>query len=442
MKKILIYLGFVGALVALVGSLSLSPKSVMSFIFAEEKIEKDVTTSPKETVSKTEIELVPVYEKIFDEPIVGVIFDTATVTLEKAKKMGWKEEGFTVEEKAKEKVNVAYTKVVFSTSTEAKIYNHEGNLVSNISADKERIIASPRGEHILLARRPSDDNLKGGGVLFQSSGEEVWRKKKGGFFKAVSDDGYVIALLDPGWEENPPGDLVYYNPQGRELNRIRNPLIEMPTGSVSTRFTQDGGYVAIVYSDNYKRSAIILTRETGEVIWKRQYDYSALPFLVDPAVGILGKFYRANEYNVTSEEYIYCIGWDGKLKWMTAGDWRGVSGVKLSEDRMKIFTTSWTKRLWCLDVNTGKVLWDRKEDLSPDRLEVVRNYVYISIFPDKARGSYATTVLIFEAKEGHLIKRIDYPYKIVLLRSFEDKIFLAKPDEWKVRGLVLQEARK
>ena len=41
------------------------------------------------------------YEKTFEDTIVDVIFDT--VTLEEAKAMGWKEEAFSEEEKAKGK---------------------------------------------------------------------------------------------------------------------------------------------------------------------------------------------------------------------------------------------------------------------------------------------------------------------------------------------------
>ena len=39
---------------------------------------------------EAKIELITVYEKTFDEPIVDVIFDTATITVEEAKALGWK----------------------------------------------------------------------------------------------------------------------------------------------------------------------------------------------------------------------------------------------------------------------------------------------------------------------------------------------------------------
>ena len=48
---------------------------------------------------KSVIKLVPVYEKTFQDTIVDVIFDTATVSISEAKAMGWKEEAFNEEER-------------------------------------------------------------------------------------------------------------------------------------------------------------------------------------------------------------------------------------------------------------------------------------------------------------------------------------------------------
>lgn len=54
MKKFTIFLVLAGALFVLARSLSLSPRSLLGFIFAEEKAQKDLTVSLKETAVKSE----------------------------------------------------------------------------------------------------------------------------------------------------------------------------------------------------------------------------------------------------------------------------------------------------------------------------------------------------------------------------------------------------
>jgi hypothetical protein len=71
-----------------------------------------VSLTRAEEKEETKIELIPVYEKTFDDTIVDVIFDTATVSIEEAKKMGWKEEAFSKEERQKLQCSILYPKVI------------------------------------------------------------------------------------------------------------------------------------------------------------------------------------------------------------------------------------------------------------------------------------------------------------------------------------------
>ena len=62
---------------------------------------------------KSVIKLIPVHEKTFQDTIVDVIFDTATVSISEAKAMGWKEEAFNEEERAKGELTISYPCVLF-----------------------------------------------------------------------------------------------------------------------------------------------------------------------------------------------------------------------------------------------------------------------------------------------------------------------------------------
>ena len=106
--------------------------SLLAIVIALMAMNSGLYAQEKDTAqTESKVELKVVYEKTFDEPIVNVIFDTATVNIEEAKKRGWKEEGFTNEEKIKGKVLISYPKVVFGVQEarlEARFYDKNAKL--------------------------------------------------------------------------------------------------------------------------------------------------------------------------------------------------------------------------------------------------------------------------------------------------------------------------
>jgi outer membrane protein assembly factor BamB len=462
MKKILIYLGLIVVLLALVGILNLGSWSFLGFIFAEEKVEEDITTSPKETVEKPEIELVPVYEKTFDEPFVDVIFDTATVKLEEAKKMGWKEEleeakkmgwkeeGFTVEERKKERGKVVYPRVMFNgklTSVniylrQAKFYDPEGNLIRKISGESqfiEKLISSPKGEYILSAPEPDESKPElQGGVVFRKDGKEIWRRVDGGYFVTVSDEGYVVAVSDWGWEGIPPGDFIFYDASGNEKGRVKNPFKERGGAYSWSRFSKSGKNNILGFTSG-SEAVIILTTREGEVLWNTKIDGDLLFYQGFQGVGVMG---------MVRHRRLFFIDWHGNLKWIQEGEWGGISDIKISEDREKAMVSTWQGALWCLDLNLGEVYWKYKVELPTGtktrtrirNIEIVEDNAYIHAY--RRKEWHPSTIFVFNIKEGWMIKKIDYKSKHVLLRSFGNKIFIVEPDGGKVSGFVTQEKQK
>ncbi len=75
--------------------------------------EKDTTQGAPLSKQTGEVDLQVIYEKMFDDTIADVFFDTTTVSIEEAQKMGWKEEAFKGM-KVSDKTRIIYPKVVIT----------------------------------------------------------------------------------------------------------------------------------------------------------------------------------------------------------------------------------------------------------------------------------------------------------------------------------------
>ena len=145
---------------------------------------------------ESKLTLIPVYEKTFEDTIVDMIFDTATVSLDKAKAMGWKEEAFSEEEKAKGKVTIVYPCVLI-TKDKISFLDKDGKEKKTIS----RLVRGVRWE--------GKQGVKiGEGVI------KVRKSKEGGYL------GVVIPREGSALDGTMKGDLVMYSKGGREMWRL------------------------------------------------------------------------------------------------------------------------------------------------------------------------------------------------------------------------------
>ena len=208
---------------------------------------------------KSVIKLIPVYEKTFQDTIVDVIFDTATVNIEEAKEMGWKEEAFDEEERVKGKATISYPNILMTGRGEGNIkeiifYSKSGQIKRRIHVSKtEKVIRSEEGHYILKAKRYNEFNLsQQGAVLYDWNGNVVWEKDKG-VFKAVSDSGYSatgFVSVDGSWYP-----FKIYNSKGVEvesLNLNYNNIID-----AGGRFSGDY-FVVCAWIKNRKTHIVII----------------------------------------------------------------------------------------------------------------------------------------------------------------------------------------
>ncbi len=177
---------------------------------------------------ESEIKLETVYEKTFEDTIVDVIFDTVTVSLEEAMKMGWKEESFGEEERASRRVKITFPKVIivgdkgYPSRQKMKFIDKDGKVLKEVSGEgASRILISNNGDYILKALwYDRDKDEGGGGILYNSDGEVIWEKGEGAFY-AITDNGYTgTGFISPDGSRYP---FRIYTPGGEEIKEILLP---------------------------------------------------------------------------------------------------------------------------------------------------------------------------------------------------------------------------
>jgi len=413
---------------------------------------------PGAVQNEPKVRLKVVYEKTFDEEILDVIFDTATVSIEEAEQMGWKEEAFTEEEKAKGKVLVSYPKVVLiSTGREPGWYVPERRnsyyTKELIFFDKEEILnrlvlgwedgaefvyLSPQKKYCLVSRWPTEWKPEySGGILYDLTGKKIW-EIDGPTPIAVSDEGYAVAAhLDWQIPPNPGGDFYVYNSKGKLLTTIENPLKEK-TAPLFAEYSKGGEYAILSFkATTYPPTVFVLISKEGRILWKKELSDYRFP----------GRF---EEIDIRAKAGIalangFFIDWYGRLKWTQTLRAGGNRQCKFSQDGEKIYICSTSGDLWCLSKNTGKVIWAHKEPRIPtsddirERAQVPKftemceqnHYVVVKGHPSK--------VFIFNSDTGKLKAKVEYPGKRIFLSLHNGRIFVIDVKGKRVLGLEVKE---
>ena len=407
---------------------------------------------------KSVIKLIPVYEKTFQDTIVDVVFDTATVSISEAKAMGWKTSLLSEKERKKGEVKVSYPKTVFISDefygdgsayrTEARIYNENGEIVKMIRTrhHRENFTFSANGEYILLARLPIESEPGWmGGSLYKTDGTQIWEKYDGGFPRTVSSDGYVAALSYPSWEGCPPGDYIIYDSTGQEVAIIKNPYKGLVIGSAIAKFSKDGEYLLVGFTDTHTKSTFILTTKKGEILWSKEYTYDSFHSISEIDIfnklgiaGIFDEYERSLSNEEVRKYYAFFIDWEGNLKWTVPLEIRGNMIVKISEDKEKVYIVSSIGYLWCIKVNNGEILWTHRESWAPDplakgkgwpwevprfrKLKIKGDHLYI--IGKQGRNWHSSTLFVFDGENGKLLKKVEYPLEKITFAKCKEGIGL------------------
>jgi outer membrane protein assembly factor BamB len=383
-----------------------------------------------------QIQLTTVYEKTFDEEIVDVVLDTATVSVARATAMGWKNVSSFAQN---DKVKVNYPKIGIkpkdrSGYTELVFFDKQAGVVNRVKVGKEEHIdISSSGEYVLVGKVAYEAMPLEGGVVYSSSGKKILDIPKNTPL-IVSNEGYIIARevdsylgMDFPAKSNP---FYIYDNKENIINEIKSP-VEEGGAPCYAKFAGDGQFAALMFEGcGLPPSYLYLITRNGEVIWKAgfpEYRFAGgkgLDIVAD--VGVAVKL---------SNKVIF-VDWGGDVRWEFPLEIGGDMIVKINGNTNKVYAISTEGYVWCIDMKSGKLVWKHKESWSPEPTDrswkdnvplfrearFVDNYLYIVGKWD--RNWHSTTLFILDASTGKLLKQEEYPNEKVTFGEGTDKTIL------------------
>jgi len=317
---------------------------------------------------KSVIKLIPVYEKTFQDTIVDVIFDTATVSITKAKEMGWKDDAFNEEEKRIGNAIISYSCVLI-TKDKISFFNKEGKekrivkrIVEGIKWEGKEGIhigrgrihvrKSKNGEYLALAIPREGSSLgegeKGDLVIYRKDGQEMWRVENvylsDGIITPSPNGEYAIALPPGEYPEQPP---FYYSKEGliKLIPKEWNGKWVYPFYPGIPSFSYAGEYFTIPINSDGDSTFFLKFNQNKQLWWKT----------------IEGKIYSIKISNtgkyivVSSESTTKCFNINGEILWKRKPCSSIFSFDK--NDDLLVLAYSRKGKIECLNSVTGEIMW-------------------------------------------------------------------------------------
>jgi len=342
------------------------------------------------------IKLIPVYEKTFEDTIVDVIFDTVTVTLKEAKAMGWKEEAFSEEEKARGRVKIDYAKIIiFKKKTREYIgfFDWRGKEVKKYITKPDAIaLVSLNGKFIGITTpiECSKGECETRFTMMTDKGDVIWEIEGLGTgpYEPSPDGKWAIGLPSVEVAEAP---LEIYNKNGL-FKKIENPY-----GIIEYCFSNDGEYLAISVGESSvwwnPEGYLMWMNSSGEIIWKAENlnvwnmyfspgsKYLCFKSAKDSVSMILNVFRIANRTNIAN----FGLG-KGKLYYFFP-----------SNENNLLVANGIEKRLYLLNIVENKIRWQvNMKEGTPRTVMATEGLDKIVV------GAYPNKVYIFD-KNGELL---------------------------------------
>jgi len=416
---------------------------------------------------ESQIKLQTVFEQTFEDTIVDVIFDTATVSLEKAKAMGWKEEAFTLTEKANGKITIPYPCVLI-TKEKVSFLDKEGKekksikmLVEgvkwegkegvHIGKGRINVSKSKNGEYLALAIPREGTTLgegeKGDLAIYRKDGKEMWEIEdvylSAGYIIPSPNGKYAITLPP---EEYPAGAPAFYSKEGIKYLKVREWNNGWKRGYAveDFDFSEDGKYVVTAIYDFPTGNVgyIGMFDERGRDMWIKRRDYRVeeVSFLNNISSVILaerkpqeyvchfvlfdlnGNDIWSSEENLPLAEYKY---------FMKAKDTIFVSfGIKGKG-------TVYNNNVYTIDIHTGKVTRLFGTRLS-DRFEGIMSATQNSLLLKGERNIYHLLLGERKVEDIQTFEQVKKPKDII---TFSRTIIIIEDTQIRVL-MMLQEGGK
>jgi outer membrane protein assembly factor BamB len=401
----------------------------------------------------SKVELDTIYKKSYERIISDVIFDTARVSFERAKLLGWKEKflnGFS----EKENLKIEYPKIILTSLKRGNIdffssdikksssyvdeinfYDTNGSVIKSISLGwkegNEYVFFSPEKKYLLLSKIPGD-YLPGssGATLYDDAGMEVGEIEEK-VPVAVSDEGLIIGADLVAWRfpSEGGGSFYLYDKNGYLIREIVNPD-RKKTVAFFAEFSTKGKYAVLAFTVPDSRPTYFYTIDrNGEIIGSINLPKFRFSNLKEEIVSsenrgfvvVLDKVF-GNKLSFNGEQYLSFFDWEGNFKWEKSLEVRGRMMVKFSEDDSRLYVISNLGYLWCMDAQNGRIIWEYEKEPSQEfflrkhlprgfsqfgELEVKEKRVFVIAQVGKEWQS--SVFFVFDGDSGDILKRKYYP---------------------------------
>jgi outer membrane protein assembly factor BamB len=414
--------------------------------------ESDRTVTQSFPIQLKPIDLQAAYLKAFDEQIVDVIFDTATVSIEEAVQMGWKEDALTAREDDRVPIHLPILAIISKRDvyglgayyvsekkrsgieiTQVIFYDSDVNIHSKLElrGAKEKIFLSPNSKYLLLSTRPADYDYSSGGVLYYINGKKIWETNMHAPSPiAISDEGYTISAYLSSEGPSPGGDFCVYDPEGQLITTITNPD-KTKFAPIFAEFADDGNYAVLCFQVEGPPTTFMFINKEGEVLWEKRFpDYRFSGFEEEIAVtsaGVIG---------ITIYPRVFHIDQNGNVKWTLPLEARGFMTVRIGENGEKVYIISSKGFVWCIDIDAGKILWKHREPWSPEptnkisppdvphfgELRVSENRLFV--IGKKGIPWHSSTLFIFDAATGKVLATAEFPQEKITFAQIDKDVAL------------------
>ncbi len=404
--------------------------------------------------SSSEFELDTIFERKLDEIIVDAIFDTATISIETAKSLGWKDT-YLEQLGSKDMVKVEYPKIIKISKrgtdveyyapvvknssyyvSEIEFYDRDERKLNSIQPETNtEIYSSAYNKYILIGKIPAEYKPNfSGGLLYNAKGERILVMKEGPTPMSVSEKGLMGAFSLLSWDPTykPGGPFYLYDKDGNLIKAIKDPNKEDATPFFS-EFSPNGNHVVLAFDGKTgKPNYFYIILDNGEIVGRcklTKYYFSGhseeMAVLDDAGFAVV-----LDEYKIP---FVLFIDWNGNIKWEQPLEIRGNMIVKISEDKSKVYVLTGLGCIWCFDIKTGVKLWYNKEGWAFDSTagrfsweiprfrELKVNDDILYIIGKQGREWHSSTLFAFDGKTGNLLKKIEYPQeKITFAETVEN----------------------
>jgi len=235
-----------------------------------------VSLAGAEGKEEAKIELVPVYEKTFEDTIIDVIFDETEITVEEAKALGWRD----LDEKgSEEKTTIIYPKAVVKKG-KIEFLDEKGTVKKSFSLvplkdSKPRITVNFSKTRKFIGVVKSRKEF----TMLNDHGELLWRtdiSRVGYGWPYISPDGqYIVCVGDI------TGDFTDYYPSVWDKNGFVSGLVKEDERTkyelLHLDFTENGEFFVTTFrqkgytmKEGYLDSLILcLFDRRGNKVWQK-----------------------------------------------------------------------------------------------------------------------------------------------------------------------------